>query len=177
MHLPENGIIMVSTGRIEKEKGYEDLIRWFVNNYNRRNIFLLILGNGGRLSKCRKVAQSDSHVLLPGRVSNVSDYLKSSDIYISNSRSEGMSMAVCEGIGSGLFPILSDIPSHRDVAKPIEGWLFTELSEINLDKVLTIRIDRTDLHNYIQKSFSVKSLGEGYLKLYKEIGCQSEYKE
>lgn len=169
LSLPAEGTIMISTGRIEKEKRFEELIDWFINNRGNWNVYLLILGDGSRYNSCQRIVGSNNRILLPGRVSNVEDYLKCSDIYISNSQSEGMSMAVCEGISCGLYPVLSDIPSHRDVAESIGGYLYDNLSDINLDVVLSSRIDKDLLYNYINDNFSVVSLGEGYLKCYEKV--------
>ena len=119
-HLPTQAIILVSSGRIEREKRYEELIQWFsVFTHTNPNYILLILGDGSRLDACK--AMANDKVVFTGRVSNVVDYLQCADYYISNSQSEGMSMAVCEGMSCGLFPILSDIPAHRNVAEGVGG--------------------------------------------------------
>jgi glycosyltransferase involved in cell wall biosynthesis len=44
--------------------------------------------------------------------------LSHSHIFISMSRSDGMSTSILEAMGSGLFPILSDIPQNRSLIQP-----------------------------------------------------------
>lgn len=167
--LPTEKRIMVSSGRIEKEKHYEELIDWFVQQKDAKNIILLILGDGKRLEYCKEIAIGSENIVFTGRVSNVVDYLKCSDYYISNSQSEGMSMAVCEGIGCGLFPVLSDIPSHRDVGGAVGGMFFKQPEEIDLPALLSVHEDRDMLHSHICQHFSIESMGKGYIDAYQSI--------
>lgn len=161
--------ILVSTGRIEKEKGYSELIDWF-NKLSADNRWqLLILGDGRLLHDCKQRAVQNPQIIFTGRVDNVSEYLQCADFYISNSQSEGMSMAVCEGIACGLYPILSNIPSHVDVAKGVDGFLFEQPDDIDLRKVLVSKHDRQSLHRYIESYFSIQSMGDGYLKVYHSL--------
>ncbi|MDD7461680.1 MAG: glycosyltransferase family 4 protein [Prevotellaceae bacterium] len=161
--------IFVSTGRIEKEKGYIPLIEWFGRVSVHANALLLILGDGRQLQECKEVAAKNPKIIFTGRVDNVADYLQCADYYISNSQSEGMSMAVCEGIACGLYPILSNIPSHVDVAKGVDGFLFEQPDDIDLRKVLVSKHDRQSLHRYIESYFSIQSMGDGYLKVYHSL--------
>lgn len=175
LHLPLDKYIFVSAGRIEKEKHYEELISWFVHNNCNKKAVLLILGNGKRFEKCKELCNDSEAVILPGYVSSVNEYYMCSDFYISNSESEGMSMAVCEGISCGLFPVLSNIPSHRDVGEKVNGLFFNKLSELSLEQVLSVVYEREQLHNYIEDYFSTISMGKGYLDIYRDVerGCNA----
>lgn len=166
--LPLDKRIIVSSGRIEKEKHYEELIDWFIHN-NRNNVLLLILGNGSRLNKCQEMIGKTDRVMLPGRVSNVDEYLKCADYYISYSESEGMSMAVCEGISCGLLPVLSDIPSHRDVGEAIGGLFFKTPADIDMTALQNVQVDKDKLHAYIRQHFSIESMSQGYLEAYQSV--------
>ena len=42
------------------------------------------------------------------------ELLRAADVYVSMSRSDGTSTALLEALASGLFPVLSDIPQHRE---------------------------------------------------------------
>lgn len=169
LNIPQEVTIFISMGRIEKEKGYEQLIKWFDRKSEEHNIVLLILGEGSQLSHCKNIVKYNQQIIFTGRVSNVEQYLQCADFYISNSRSEGMSMAVCEGISCGLFPILSDIPSHRDVAGNIQGLFFKTLNDININQVLSINVDHKYLHFYITEAFSNYTMGKGYIEIYNSL--------
>ena len=165
--LPLSGQIIISSGRIEPEKRCEALVSWFTSYVSDLNIYLVVLGDGSRLESCKKITSQDARVLYTGRVSNVYEYLQCADYYISNSKSEGMSMAVCEGIGCGLTPILSNIPSHRDVAEYIGGYLFDNVDKINIKEAMAHKHTPQELHNYIRDNFSIDTMSEGYYNIYK----------
>lgn len=167
--LPLDRKIFISTGRIEKEKRYEELTAIFNNVTSKYPVALLILGDGEKLEDCQKLANNNKHIIFTGRVSNVAEYLQCSDYYISYSKSEGMSMAVCEGISCGLYPILSDIPSHRDAANDIDGYFFQEPKDINFDIILNKNIDKPYLHDYICNHFSIETMGKGYIECYGDL--------
>lgn len=167
--LPLLSKVIVSSGRIEPEKRCEALVSWFTTSVINPNISLVVLGAGSRLEHCKKITNQDARVIYTGRISNVSEYLQCADYYISNSKSEGMSMAVCEGIGCGLTPILSDIPSHRDVADRVDGYFFKNVDDINIEQAMETKYTPYALHNYIRDNFSIDTMGDGYYNIYKQL--------
>jgi len=168
-HLPLDQKIIVSSGRIEKEKRYVEMIHYFVSFLGKEPITLIILGDGSQLKTCKEIAKDDEHVVFTGLVKDVKEYLQCADYYISYSVSEGMSMAVCEAISCGLYPILSDIPSHRDVARKQDGMFFETPFDIDLKKILSMDVDREKLHEHISQHFSVVTMVNGYLSKYSDV--------
>lgn len=167
--LPPDAEVLISSGRIEPEKRCEELVDWFHHTDPHSHRILLLLGDGSRLARCREVTQGDDRIRYVGRVNNVCDYLQAADLYISYSKSEGMSMAVCEGIACGLYPLLSDIPSHRDAAEGVEGTLFRHPEAIDWEQVALRRSSPEVLHNHIEAHFSIRTMCEGYWRLYKKL--------
>lgn len=55
---------------------------------------------------------------MPGNVSNMPDYLRASDYYVSSSKSEGLPNGVLEAMATGLPVLLSDIEQHLEVLEP-----------------------------------------------------------
>lgn len=167
-HLPMQAIILVSSGRIEREKRYEELLQWFSGfTHTNPNYILLILGDGSRLNACK--AMANGKVVFTGRVSNVVDYLQCADYYISNSQSEGMSMAVCEGMSCGLFPILSDIPAHRNVAEGIGGVFFPHPTNICMEEIVLHHTNPHVIHHFIEQNFSIDVMVQGYVQAYYDV--------
>lgn len=83
---------------------------------------LVFLSGGPKLQSAIRLADRSLPVSLRQRVKflgggldydRVTDELSRSDIYISMSRSDGTATSVLEAMGTGLFPILSDIPQNR----------------------------------------------------------------
>lgn len=168
LYLSTNKLILVYSGRVEKEKRVLELVKWFVNQERHFDFILLILGDGSQLEECKKIA--DKNVVCTGRISNVSNYLQCADFYISNSKSEGMSLAACEAIACGLFPILSSIPSHQDVARNIKGILFESLEDVSLDQLYKKGIEERNMfHSYIDRNFSISVMVDAYCQVYKQF--------
>lgn len=167
--IPTSASVFVSSGRIEKEKRMEELVSWFASLPDTVKVELYVLGDGSRLLACRNIARGHNNIHFTGQVSNVKDYLQASDFYISNSKSEGMSLAVCEGVACGLTPVLSKIPSHHDMIDIVGGFLFDNFNNIDMTKVLTNRKSPQLLYEEINRHFSVHSMTQGYLKIYNEL--------
>lgn len=76
-------------------------------------------------------------MIFVGKVSTPANYLQLSDYFISASLSEGLPMAVMEGMALGLPPVLSRIDSHIEVRKCCEEGI--ELFDLdNVDDLSTI---------------------------------------
>jgi glycosyltransferase involved in cell wall biosynthesis len=69
------------------------------------------------------------------------DYLRSADIYVSTSLSDGTSVSLLEAMACGVFPIVTDIPGNRPwIAHGKNGFLFEKgdydkLSELILQNI------------------------------------------
>ena len=93
------------------------------------NIKFLIVGSGEQkndlkeLAKYLKVADA---VRFVGAISpdDLPKYLATSDIYVSTSISDTISVSLLEAMSCGLSPIVSDIEGNRDVVKDGENGFF-----------------------------------------------------
>ncbi len=65
---------------------------------------------------------------MPGFKSNIYDYLKASDYYISASDVEGLANTLLESMTVGLPCVLSDIPSHKEVLSKgkTNNWIYVQ---------------------------------------------------
>lgn len=161
-------------GRLSHEKNPEKTLQAFeelLSEYN--DIGLIILGNGNMFDEL--VSHASDRILLPGFKSNVYDYLKASDYYVSASDVEGLPNTLLEAMTVGLPCVLSNIPAHEEViakaSQPI-GYSFCshniESQKEAIRKVLKIDVESTAL--YIQKLFeqyyTARMMSEKYQKEY-----------
>lgn len=106
--------VFVSVGHLRLRKNMIMLIDAF-NLYSKKNDgSLVILGDGPQMERLKK--RAGKGIYLFGRVSNVEDFLCSSDYFVSASKSEGLPNAVLEALATGLPALLSNIPSHLEIA-------------------------------------------------------------
>ena len=72
-------------------------------------------------------------------------YFKSSDIYISLTRSDGASVTLLEAMASGLLPIVSDIPANREwIDDGVNGFLVPLNDPVVLADKITLAIKCKD---------------------------------
>ena len=134
LKIEESDTVYAFCGYLSKRKNVKFLIEVFntlPNNYK-----LLVIGDGDELVALKASAKKDN-VIFVGKVSTPANYLQLSDYFISASLSEGLPMAVMEGMALGLPPVLSRIDSHIEVKKCCEEGI--ELFDLdNVDDLSTI---------------------------------------
>lgn len=111
---PERGerFRLLAVGRLHPVKGFDRLITAFASIAHRFPSWdLVILGEGD--SRDELQAQIDSadlgdRIILPGRVGNISQWYRESDVYALSSRTEGLSNTLLEAMASGLPAVAVD---------------------------------------------------------------------
>ena len=117
------GNVIVSVGRLSKEKGHIHLIKAFacVQKYI-QNARLLILGEGelaGELEEKIKRLGLEDNVKLYGFVNNPYQIVKKSDLFVMSSLNEGFPNALAESLCLGVPSISTDCDSGaREILAP-----------------------------------------------------------
>jgi glycosyltransferase involved in cell wall biosynthesis len=136
---------------------------------------LLVLGNETDLSA---TCADCKDIYFLGYINNVCDYYSICDYFISSSLSEGLPNAVLEALACGLPSLLSDIPSHREIAQefPQSSKLFALNKEINELAILLHNIETVFSNDacYLAKAiaqdrFSGKAVSQKYQIFYNDI--------
>ena len=113
----KEGKIILSIGRLTKQKNFAFLINNFLTIYKKYNDFkLAIIGDGEEkeyLLKLIKRNNLDSVVKIIGYKENIYNYLRASNYYISTSNWEGSSLAMIDAAVIGLPILCSDCPTGR----------------------------------------------------------------
>lgn len=171
LNIPEYATIFIYVGRIDKRKNVKFLVDKFTR-YHNNDEYLLILGSGEEYNKCLQV--SDNHTKMLGFIDNPSAYYYISDIYISASKSEGMSISVLEAMDYGLGLFLSNISSHKEIfsiANDIYvGELFNEKTFVESFVKLRKnkwRINRESIRGIKEKELSIRVMTSKYESYYK----------
>lgn len=170
--LPKEKIVFTVLGGLSKRKDPLVIINAFNKLNYKSRATLLILGDGELLEDCRDIA--NENVILKGNVSNVSEYIRASDVYISASHSEGLPTSVLEAGACGLNIILSDIPQHKEIFEDdlnLVSW-FSIGDEAELSKILsniinncTLTINK-DVLQIIREKFSNQVMSNNYQQIY-----------
>lgn len=141
----KNKKIMVSVGALSNRKNPIDIIRAFNLSSMSKNTVLLFIGDGVLFEECKKIAQNANIVFL-GKKTNIVEYLKVADYFISASSSEGLPNSVLEAYMTGLPCILSDIPQHREIFQQNGQAVFFKTKNYNdlLNVLNCINFEITD---------------------------------
>lgn len=158
-------------GRFSKEKNPDILVNAF-RRTDRKNVGLVMLGKGPMWDELR-LRKSDN-VIMPGFTTRVYDYLKAADFYISVSDVEGLANTILESMSVGLPMLLSDIPSHREVLKTLNGLITGYIIDNkNADDIVAKiediqKLDETIIHATLQELYQKKYTAEVMSNLYQK---------
>jgi glycosyltransferase involved in cell wall biosynthesis len=174
LNLPQNKKIIISTGAIIKRKRPIKLMKVFGDPiWEDKNVLFLVLGDGELYNQIKKY--NAKNVMVLGSKSNVSEYLQLADIFISNSKAEGLPMAMLEAVSTGLNIVGSDIPSHREVRELYKDRIIlyrgqdiqTIITKINEALIeCDCALSTSSNHNY---KISSKTMAKNYLLYYQNV--------
>jgi L-malate glycosyltransferase len=133
-----------------------------------------IIDNGQELDKLKDLTQElkiQPNVIFIGRVQHeaLADYFKKSHIYVSTALSDGLSVTTLEGMASGMYPIITDIPANKRLVTDNEnGALFPCKQPEQLAKQILKSIEDSSVMitsckknlEYIRQHFSKASVVE-----------------
>lgn len=175
--LPEEKILFVYGGGFIQRKNQREAIEAFLKMQGRAGAVLVLLGEGPELTALRQSFGGAEGVLFRGRVNNVSDYLRASDVYLTTSRSEGLPNGVLEAMACGLPVLASDIPQHREALAPDPGcgWLYPlgqpEQLAAAMDRMM--HADRAEMGRKASRAaracFSAQRMSREYQALYRKL--------
>lgn len=171
LKISKNDIVYVYIGKLSKRKNVITLLESF-QTARTANEHLILIGEGELRKECEKYADSNTHIL--GFKPNVASYLDISDIYISASNSEGLSISVIEALDKGLRVLLSNIPSHQEffaIDKTVYlGELFLRGSlQAKKNKLKTHPSDKKLITLFKEKYLSGHSMMKKYESIYEEV--------
>ena len=120
------GKCFVTCGRVEREKGYDDLIEAFAEFHKKNKEWeLLIIGGGSMEEKLRGLIEErglQDKAVITGYIHEVKENLLKGSVFMMTSRWEGFPMTITEALEMGLPVIAYDIPAMQPlVTDGIEG--------------------------------------------------------
>jgi glycosyltransferase involved in cell wall biosynthesis len=111
--LAQNHPIIISVGRLEKQKRFDLMLEAFSKLPSEINAMLVILGEGSLRKAIEQQVSTlgiSESVLLPGFVTNPYAWLKTATLFSLSSDHEGMSNALLEAQALGLPAVATDCP-------------------------------------------------------------------
>lgn len=124
-------------GRISKEKNVQILLEAFNKLYDRKNVVLLMVGDGPE-SQTRKFKETNN-CIITGFVPDVHNYLQAMDIFVMPSLTETTSLATLEAMSSGIPVIATKVGFIKNyLVKNHNGMFFPR----NSSTLLAMKINK-----------------------------------
>lgn len=134
--LPENALVYGFVGRVNRDKGINELFSAFQTTLQTHpNSYLMLVG-GEEISEGVDVslydwAKNEPHVLFCGFTNAVEQYLSAMDVYILPSYREGFGSGVIEAEAMGVPVIVTDIPGPTDAMVKDQTGLVVKKADVD----------------------------------------------
>lgn len=178
MGLPLDAFIYVYTGQFIERKNIPFLLENYVKAFSTdEHAYFLLLGGGPELEPLREKYKEYKRIDFRGNVSNVNEYLKACDVYVSTSKSEGLPNGVLEAMATGVPVVLSDIDQHKEIYEVDDGigYLYRQGDGTDLVEKLKLMYGEKAVeagrvaYEVAHKSFSAPKMSQQYQAVYREI--------
>ena len=177
----EDAPIILSVGRLSKEKGFEYLLKAFSLLKERSNARLVILGEGKEEANLKKLSKElgiDKQVLFLGFKDNPYKYMKRSTIFVFPSLYESFGIAMVEAMSCGVPVIatksyvgIEDIIEHEKT-----GLLLPVADENALAESMFRLLNDEELRRFLSmeakkkvENFSIEKITKKYKKVLLDI--------
>lgn len=134
LNISDGSFALGAVGSLRKEKGYDLLLGAFkqvLAKYG--NTMLFIAGDGylyESLVKKARILAIEKNVVFLGKRSDVSGFLKSLDLFVMPSLSEGLGIALLEAACMGVPCVASEIGGIREIAEKIKDIVMVEPNNV-----------------------------------------------
>ena len=146
-NIPEDKKILLSVGRLEPEKGFDELIEIF-GSLERNDFILLITGEGSQKERLLELIEEknlEQKVILAGYQdrANIWNYYQDADIFILFSRSEGLGLVFWEAMFMGVPVIGAAIDGIKEtIGQDGERGFYWENDLEELENKINICLDK-----------------------------------
>jgi len=166
----------INVGRQDKNKNQILILKAFHKLLSEhKDIKLYLIGDGKEHQILKDYAVSaglNDNVEFTGFIESPRDYLAVSDVYVSSSYREGLSLSALEGMASGLAVIATDAGGVRDLARengiliPVndEDALFNAMKKLYKDRQICEQMGKKSLE--MVKDYSSVNMAAKYCQLY-----------
>jgi glycosyltransferase involved in cell wall biosynthesis len=179
--IPPEAFVFGMLTRLEVQKGIDIAIHAFhklVMRSQKKGIYLVIAGEGSQISMLKELSYNlgiQRWVRFVGFVQDPKEILSSYDVILFSSRTEGLPLALLEGMAAGCIPIVTRISGMPEaVDSPDIGWVVApedpaELSEamgsaLSLDEAAIAKM-RINALERVQNAFYIEKCHASILGL------------
>lgn len=155
LEIPKNNVILLSVGRLAKEKNIDEIIN-YMNMIKNDNVSLLIVGDGpykNDLENQVRELNLGKRIIFTGMISpeEVPLYYQLGDIFISASNSETQGLTYMEALASGLPSVCkSDLCIKEVIINGYNGFQYDSFE--SFENYMNYIIDNKDIYGGLSKN-------------------------
>lgn len=174
-------INIVSVGSVLERKGQRyiiDALKYFSKTDISR-LKLYIVGNGNDFDYCQNLVKKyklEDSVIFTGLSQNVPEILKSMDIFILPSASEGLPISIIEALRQGLFIMTTDVGGCREMIDSRTGVIISRDAFDIKEKLMDTIHDKKKLlqaqiysRKMFEERFELKIMIDNYSRLFMSL--------
>jgi len=175
---PRPGPVFGAVGRLDRQKGFDVLVRAFARLCRERDdVMLRIAGVGPERPALEELAAAEGaagRVELVGFVEDVPAFLAGVNVFVNPSRWEGFGLTLLEALAAGLPCIASRVDSLPEVGGDLVHWVPPDDVEA-LHEALRAHVgvrqsaERAARQRAAAARFSKDAMTEQYLQLYRSL--------
>ena len=178
----EDDIVVVSTGRIVREKGYDILLEVVKKLQTSEKLHFVIAGDGAFLPEMRNEIEKNGmtkNVHLLGYMSDVKDVLSMADIFILCTHHETLSISILEACQHKLPIIATNVGGIPEIVRNWETGILVTNKDVNgfkeaIMELATSKVLRTKMgeaaSTRLYQMFSPKTIEMKLNLIYEEVG-------
>lgn len=183
--LPAEAAIVLSIGRLEEQKGIDDLLTAFSTTAAMiPHAYLVLVGDGpdrAKLEACSVSLGLSGRVRFLGRRTDVPQLLAGANLFVLASRWEGMPNVVLEAMAAGLPVVSTRVEGTTElIAEGETGWLVPADNPSSLSDRMTDVLSHPEraqavgfaAQNSVQSQFTTEAMVARYVSLYRQLGVE-----
>lgn len=176
----DDGVLILTVGRLTIDKGYHDLIAAFSRIAHQHPQARLVIVGDGELRADLDKAAADSglqnRISLLGPRTDVPDLLAASDMYVSSSHREGLSLALMEAMAAGLPIVATRVGDTEYLLRDGIGVMVEPHDVPSIAREMSALLDAPSemlkmgksAHDFITAHYAPKPWLERLLELYEQ---------
>jgi len=188
LDFPENGFLIGCVAALRPVKDHKGLVEAFASAISNKpsvntnkDIYLILVGDGPLASELKMLSRQlgvEDRMIFLARRNDVDKILQSLDVFVLNSKTEGMSYAVLEAMSSGLPIIATNVGANTELIRHgVEGYLYRPGDLKSLTKYMTegigdrdrlLKMGRAARQNIVG-FYSVEKMVSSYKDLYEAV--------